>query len=135
MNPFSNCINLSFNIRTNNALWEKKKQIDVVSIPSAIMYVCLPEFFLFYHCTFVLSGLFVKKCFRIKEKKRLLKKGTILGVRQFLRLYQRYVMMSCIEGRFSQLTQTAFSRPYPPMLSHGFFFILRALKENRLEPD
>ena len=37
--------------------------------------------------------------------------------------------------KFSQLTRTAFSRPYPPTPSHGFYFRLRALKENRLEPD
>ena len=37
--------------------------------------------------------------------------------------------------RFSQLTRTAFSHPYPPTPSHGFFIRLRALKENHLEPD
>ena len=58
---------------------------------------------------------------------RLLKRGTILGVRRlFTTLSEIYV-----EG-FSQLMRTAFSRPYPPTPSHGR---LRALKENRLEPD
>ena len=41
---------------------------------------------------------------------RLLKRGTILGVRRlFTALSEIYV-----EGRFSQLTHTAFSRPYLP---------------------
>ena len=54
-----------------------------------------------------------------------------MGVRRlFTALSEMYV-----EGRFSQLTRTAFSRPYPPTPSYGFFFRLRALKETRLEPD
>ena len=66
-----------------------------------------------------------------KTTSLLLKRGTILGVRRlFTALSEIYV-----EGSFSQLTRTAFSRPYPSTPSHGFFFRLRALKENRLEAD
>ena len=48
---------------------------------------------------------------------RLLKWGTILGVR---RLFTALSSEIYVEERFSQLTRTAFSRPYPPTPSRLF---------------
>ena len=69
--------------------------------------------------------------YKITSLRLLMRRTTILGVRRLLRLYHFIYMLKkgFLNSRTRHFLALICQRP------HGFFFRLRALKENRLEPD